>query len=118
MMDRHFLFGGNVMRVLAARFPDRRIASAVREMLQRRLHLDAPDVDIAPLGVPGQPATSDNDMLLAGKFADDQAAEVAELVRAAGGEIVANVDEKWTRPRSFGPASSWNSVFKRDRLHA
>jgi hypothetical protein len=85
------------MRVLAARFSDRRQASAVRDMLQYRLHLDAPDVDIAPLGVPGQPATTAT--LLAGRFADELAPKVADLVQAAGGEIVADVDETWTRPR-------------------
>ncbi len=104
------------MRVLAARFPDRRVAAAVSEMLQRRLHLDPPDLGIAPLGVPGQPAN--DDMLLAGRFEDDQAAEVAELVCAAGGEIVANVDETWTRPRSATSGSGWNPIFRGDRLHA
>ena len=106
------------MRVLAARFSDRRIAAAVCEMLQRRLRLDPPDVDIAPLGVLGQPPTTDT--LLAGRFADDQAAEVSALVRENGGEIVANVDETWTRPRPR-PAqgnSGLSSVLRSERLHA
>ena len=104
------------MRVLAARFSDRRIASAVREILQRRLHLEAPDVDIAPLGIPGQPAT--NDTLLAGRFSDAQAPEVAELVREAGGEIVANVDESWTRPRVVPRRPRWKPTIERDGLLA
>jgi hypothetical protein len=85
------------MRVLAARFPDRRRALAVRDLLCRRLRLAKPDLAVAPLGVPGQESSSD--MLIAGRFADEQAPEVAEIVREAGGEIVANVDESWTRPR-------------------
>lgn len=106
------------MRVLAARFSDRGIASAVKDVLQRRLHVAPPDVDIAPLGIPGQPSA--NDTLLAGRFSDDQAPEVAKLVREAGGEIVANVDERWTRPRE-APAprrQGWNPAFKRNGLHA
>lgn len=99
------------MRVLAARFPDRRIAAAVREMLQRRLRIDPPDVDIAPLAIPGQPSTTDT--LLAGRFADDQAAEVSKLVRDAGGEIVANVDETWTLPRSQSRRGRLNPVLAR-----
>lgn len=69
----------------------------VKDELQRRLKVPPSDVDIAPLGIPGQPSA--NDTLLAGRFSDDQAPVVAELVREAGGEIVANVDETWTRPR-------------------
>ncbi len=104
------------MRVLAARFSDRRIASSVRDLLQHRLHIAAPDVDIAPLGVPGQPSTDAT--LLAGRFSDAQASEVAELVREAGGEIVANVDETWTRPRVASWRGTWHSTYKRDGLLA
>lgn len=104
------------MRVLAARFPDRRIAAAVRELLQLRLRIDPPDLDIAPLGVPGQPSTTET--LLAGRFADDQTAEVSQLVRENGGEIVANVDEIWTRPRSVKRTSGLSSVLRRERLLA
>lgn len=94
------------MRVLAARFPDRLHASAVLDVLRRQLNVDPPDVDIAPLGVPGQSTTTET--VLAGKFADDTASKVAELVRRWGGEIVANVDERWTRPRYS--ASGGNSI--------
>ena len=86
-------------------------------MLSRTLHVYAPDVEIAPLGVPGQPTTDDT--LLAGRFDDEAAPRVAELVRDGGGEIVANVDETWTRPR---PAPlerpAWSQTFSRDGLHA
>ena len=104
------------MRVLAARFTDRRAASALRERLPHVLRGGAPDVDIAPLGVPGQPASDDT--VLAGRFHDDEAGVVAELIRDAGGEVVANVDEMWTRPRHLRRSKPWNAGFGRDRLHA
>jgi hypothetical protein len=105
------------MRVLAARFPDRDRASAVRDMLSRTLHVDAPDVEIAPLGIPGQPTTDDT--LLAGRFDDEEAPRVAEMVRDGGGEIVANVDESWTRPRTTaGERPTWSQSYSRGGLHA
>jgi len=97
------------MRILAARFPDQHIATTVRDLLRHRLHLEHPDVDIAPLGMPSEPETTDT--LLAGRVPDEQAAEVTELVRQNGGEVVANVDERWTMPRSV-PPSSGNSVLR------
>jgi hypothetical protein len=54
------------------------------------------DADVAPLGTPGQPAT--NEAVLAGRFPDEQASLVMDLVRRAGGEVVSNVDERWTLP--------------------
>ena len=102
------------MRVLAARFPDRGRASAVRDLLCRQLHLAPPDVDIAPLGVPGRESAGDT--VLAGKFADEQAPRVAQLVRESGGEIVANVDESWTRPR-VAPRGNWAPSLNRNGLN-
>lgn len=64
--------------------------------LHDRLNVAPRDADVAPLGTPGQPAS--NDALLAGRFPDDQASLVMDYVRRAGGEVVANVDERWTRP--------------------
>jgi hypothetical protein len=85
-------------------------------MLSRTLNVGPPDVEIAPLGIPGQPTTDDT--LLAGRFEDETAPRVAELVRDGGGEIVANVDESWTRPRST-TRSAWSTqAFSRDGLHA
>lgn len=97
----------DAVRVLAARFDDQRVALGVRASLLRQLDLDPADLEIAPLGIPGQPATSDT--LLAGRFADDEADTALEAIRSAGGEIVADVDETWTRPRPF---------FVRHRVHA
>jgi hypothetical protein len=104
------------MRVLAARFTDRRIASAVKEMLERRLRLHATAVGIAPLGDPDRP--SDTDTLLAGRFPDDEATNVTGWLRDAGGEIVADVDEAWTKPRSHASRPPWKQTFERGRAHA
>ena len=94
------------MRVLAARFPDRERASAALGRLHRRLPLDPSDVDIAPLGIPGEETGSET--VLAGRFPDALAPEVDRLVREAGGEIVADIDERRThrRPSARRPASS------------
>ena len=104
------------MRVLAAKFRDRRAASAVRERLQNALRDDASDVAIAPLGTPGQAACDDT--VLAGCFPDNEAAAVTQLISEAGGEVVANVDEEWTRPRTVSQSKQWNVGFGRERLHA
>jgi hypothetical protein len=102
------------MRVLAAKFADRRIASAVRELLRRRMNLAAPDVEIAPLANVQEPSTDDT--LLAGRFSDHDVPEVAQLVHKAGGEIVADVDERWTLPRSPMTARPWASALGKGRL--
>ena len=86
------------MRVLAARFRDHGRAIEVRDSLRRQLRLGAQDVDIAPLGIPGQESSYEY-IVLAGRFHDDVAPRVAELVRERGGEVVTNVDESWTKPR-------------------
>lgn len=94
--------------MLAARFPDRRLASAVRDLLLKKLHPRPPELDIAPLGLLSQPPAESSEStdltVLAGQFQDDQAPEVAALVSKAGGEMVANVDEAWTRPRFTSPS--------------
>ena len=86
------------MRVLAARFPDRGRASAVLDRLLRSPQVEPADVAIAPLGVPE--LTDSDATLLAGRFTDERAPEVARLVRESGGEVVADVDESWTQPRT------------------
>ena len=86
------------MRVLAARFPDRLRASAALDALQQRLQLSVGDAAIAPLGTPGEGDAGD-ETLLAGRFGDDQTGIVRAVVNSSGGEVVADVDEQWTRPR-------------------
>ena len=88
----------------------------MRDLLSRTLHVTAPDVSIAPLGMPGQ--ASNSDTLLAGRFPDEEAPRVVELVRESGGEIVANVDERWTKPRPAPERPHWTQTLKRDGLHA
>ncbi len=88
----------------------------VRERLLSALHGDASDVDIAPLGTPGQPESSD--MVLAGRFPDNEAEVVERLISDAGGEVVANVDEALTRPRPRTHSNPWRTGFTRERLLA
>ena len=102
------------MRVLAARFADRRIASAVGDILRRRMHLAPFEVDIAPLAAEGPAA---DDTVLAARFPDQDAAEAAAFLRDAGGEIVANVDERWTRPRAAVTVHAWGSTLRREQVH-
>ncbi|MDP8904372.1 MAG: hypothetical protein M3N29_03500 [Chloroflexota bacterium] len=85
---------------MAARFPDRKRASAALSALQERLELSARDAAIAPLGTPGEHAGTDT--VLAGHFDEADTRVVASVVRETGGEIVADVDESWTRPGSVG----------------
>jgi hypothetical protein len=92
------------LRVVAARFREPRLAAAVLNVLHDRLHVAPPDVAVARLGTPGQPAS--NDAVLAGRFPDEQASFVMDLVRRAGGVVVANIDERWTQP-SRGTNQTW-----------
>ncbi len=87
------------MRVLAAKFTDRGRALAVRDLLRRHLRLGAQDVDVAPLGVPGESATDDL-IVLAGHFPDEVAPNVAELVKTHGGEVVTEHEQRRTEPPS------------------
>ena len=80
------------MRVVAARFAEPYQASAARDLLEREL--DVADLAVAPLAHPGEPGSAE--AVLAGRVPDDQAPIVAQLVERVGGEIVANVDERWT----------------------
>jgi hypothetical protein len=92
------------MRVVAARFSEVTQASAARDLLQREL--EVADVAIAPLAHPGEPVSGD--AVLAGRVPDEQASVVVALVEGVGGEIVADVDERWTGISST-PASSASS---------
>lgn len=89
------------MRILAARFPDWDHATQALESIQGRLDYNV-QAELAPLAPAGE--SSADDTLLAGHFPDEHKPDVEEIVREAGGEIVADVDERLTRPRS-GPAS-------------
>jgi hypothetical protein len=86
------------LRVLAARFPDRERASAALKALRGRLDVPAEDADIAPLGIPGLSDEGD-DTLLAGRFEENHLELVRRTLAQAGGRVVADVDERRTRPR-------------------
>jgi hypothetical protein len=79
------------MRVVAARFAEPDQASAALELLQRELSVA--DAAVAPLAHPGE---AGSDALLAGRIPDDVAPTAVELVERAGGQIVADIDERWT----------------------
>lgn len=85
-----------MVRVLAARFPDYEHASQALESLQERLDNEV-EAEIAPLA--SYDPTHPSDALLAGHFPEAQRPEVVEIVEESGGEIVADVDERWTLPR-------------------
>ena len=74
--------------------------SAVIELLDRRLTWIHP---MSPSPRLAHPACRLPTHGLAGRFPDDSADTVVALVRDAGGEIVANVDETWTQPRRSYP---------------
>jgi hypothetical protein len=87
------------MRVVAARFGEKQQASAARDLLERELH--PLDVAVAPLAHPGERPS--DEALVAGRFDDDQAPQAIDLVREAGGEVVADIDERWTALNNVSP---------------
>jgi hypothetical protein len=87
---------GDNLRVVAAKFPDRERAAAALDSLHRELN-NGLTAEIAPLASDAQPGQAA--AVLAGHFREEQAPAVAQIVTASGGEIVADVDESWTRPR-------------------
>jgi len=93
------------VRVLAVRFPDKERASTALDLLRERLRLSDGDAAIAPMGTPGE-VTGPGQTLLAGHFPEDQTGLVRTLVRQSGGEVVADVDEQWTRPPRPPPSQS------------
>lgn len=86
------------MRVLAARFPDRKRAASALRALRLHFRLADDDADIAPLGTPGK-GNEGEQTLLAGRFEDAHTQIVRTIVADSGGQVVADVDEQWTRPR-------------------
>ncbi len=89
------------MRVLAAAFADESAARRALDELRERYGLGPDDAGIAPLG-DGQSGPSR--VVLAGRFADDGVHTVRELLAEFGGEVVSEVDERWTRSVVLPPA--------------
>ena len=83
---------------MAARFSDRQGAEAALDGLRDRLRMPDEDAAIAPLGVPGRGDEGDA-TLLAGRFHENHLELVRLTLTRAGGSLVADVDERWTRPR-------------------
>ena len=81
------------MRVLAVAFRDGTAADRVLRELRRRYALAPDDAAVAPLGSGLFRAST----VLAGRFPDELVPEVRDTVAAAGGEVVTEVDERWTR---------------------
>ena len=96
------------MRVVAARFSEPSQASAARDLLEREV--DHAGLEVAPLAHPGEEVTGD--ALLAGRFTDEQASLAVRLVQRAGGEIVADIDERWTG-LSTAPAAHHRNAYLR-----
>lgn len=69
---------------------------AALDVVQNELHQS--ELEVAPLAHPGEP--QGDDVLLAGCFEDAVAEDVARLVEDAGGEVVVDIDERWTSMNS------------------
>jgi hypothetical protein len=93
------------VRVLAVKFADRQKASTALRRIRQRIDLAPRDAAIAPLGELG--GDGNGETLLAGRFADEEVTEVRRLLHDEGGEIMANVDERWTQP--WRPATEGES---------
>ena len=90
------------MRVLAAAFEDSVAARSALDELRDRYGLRPGDASIAPLGDDDHAATR---TVLAGRFVDDSVPGIRDVVTSHGGEVVSEVDERWTRsPDTSGTA--------------
>jgi hypothetical protein len=82
------------MRVLAVAFPERGAAVRALDALRARYELGPADAGVAPLGSDtADPART----VFAGRFHDDVVPDVRRYVTELGGEVVSDVDERWTR---------------------
>jgi hypothetical protein len=82
------------MRVLAAAFPNPRAARSALDELRRRFGPGGLDASTAPLGN-GDPSGSRT--VLAGRFPDEAVSEIRGIVAQHDGQVVSDVDERWTR---------------------
>ena len=82
------------MRVLAVAFPERNSAIRALDDLRTRYALGPADASVAPLG--SDPANAAR-TVFAGRFRDEVISDVRRYVTDLGGEVVSDVDERWTR---------------------
>jgi hypothetical protein len=79
------------VRILGARFPDRRAFKA-REELRHRHGLAERDIGVRRLGTTDY-AVLPTDLVLAGRFETEQAADAVRVIERHGGEVLVNRDE-------------------------
>lgn len=92
------------MRILGARFPDRRAFTA-REELRQRHGLAARDIAVRRLGTTDY-AVLPTDLVLAGRFETEQADDAVRVIEQHGGEVLVNRDEAPTEiPTPSGEGS-------------
>ena len=82
------------MRIVGARFSDRR-AFAAREELRHRHRLAERDIGVRRLGTTDY-AVQPTDLVLAGRFEPEQAADAVRVIERHGGEVLVNRDESPT----------------------
>jgi hypothetical protein len=82
------------MRVLAVAFPERTVALRALEALRSHYELGPTEASIAPLGSDSMDGAR---TVFAGRFRDEVVADVRRYVAELGGEVVSDVDERWTR---------------------
>ena len=79
------------MRIVGARFPDRRAFKA-REELRHRHGLAERDIAVRRLGTTDY-AVLPTDLVLAGRFEAEEAADAIAVIEQLGGEVLINRDE-------------------------
>ena len=79
------------MRIVGGRFRDRRAFEA-REELRHRHGLAERDIGVRRLGTTDY-AVLPTDLVLAGRFEPDQAADAVSVIERHGGEVVVDRDE-------------------------
>jgi len=93
------------MRVLAAAFGDAGVAQGALDELRRRHGLRQDEASLAPLGDDG----SSSRTVLAGRFRESDLDDVRTTIAEFGGEVVSDVDERWTRTYGYDAPDSGSS---------
>ena len=91
------------MRIVGARFSDRRAFKA-REELRHRHGLAERDIGVRRLGTTDY-AVLPTDLVLAGRFETEQAADAIRVIEQLGGEVLVNRDEAPTEFPTYANAT-------------